>query len=73
MKKEHRVIIDQIEKYFEQPDAEHLRFWQGLFNMGVVVFENQINEAFNYSIDDDYNISDKNLIKRIIDERNKKK
>lgn len=66
MKQEHKEILDKIEKYLSQPGAEHLRFWQALFGMNVVRFEDEkpLPDG-NYRIKDDYNISDNELLKRI--------
>ena len=65
MKAEHEQILDKIKVYLSQPGAEHLRFWQALYNMDIVVFEDNMNKEGTYSIKDDHNISDQKLIDRI--------
>ena len=72
MKPEHRQILNKIEEYLKQPGAEHLRFWQALYGMGVIKGEMKIKQAFHFEmpeliteIIDDFNISDEVLLKRI--------
>lgn len=68
MKKEHKEILNKIEKYLSQPGSEHLRFWQALRNIDVIKFEESGVNNSNYKYPkpiDDYNISDKELLNRI--------
>lgn len=65
MKPEHRQILDKLEDYLNHPGAEHLRFWQALYNMDVVVFDKSTPDNEPFTIKDDHNISDKALLKRI--------
>lgn len=69
MKASHREILDKIETYLEQPGAEHLRFWQALYGMGVVKENKRFDERgeiiLPITITDDFNISDEALLKRI--------
>lgn len=66
MKLEHALILKKLEDYFEQDGAEHLRFFQGLYNIGIIRTES-VNTAFGteVKIKDDYNIKDNELIKNI--------
>lgn len=66
MKKEHREILNKIEEYLEQPGVEELRFFQALFNINLIKFEDipYISNGV-YQIKDDYNISDDALLKRM--------
>lgn len=72
MKPEHREILNKLEAYLEQPGAEHLRFWQALYGVGVIKGDFKplkINgvEVPNMiiSIRDDFNLSDEDLLKRM--------
>lgn len=65
MKPEHKQILDKIEDYLNAPGAQHLRFWQALYNMDVVVFEDKPQANGNYRIKDDHHISDDKLLERI--------
>lgn len=69
MKKEHKEILNKIEKYLKQPGSEHLRFWQAMRNIDVIKFEEiktYNNSEWNECKPiDDYNISDEDLLKRI--------
>lgn len=65
MKLEHAQILNKLRDYLSQPGAENLRFWQALFNAGVIVFEDKPLPNGNYKLKDDYNISDVALLKRI--------
>ena len=65
MKPEHKQILEKLEDYLSHPEAEHLRFWQALFNAEVVVFEDRPKQDGLFSIKDDYNISDKKLLERL--------
>ena len=68
MKKEHREILNKIEKYLERPGAEHLRFWQALRNCNVIEYEDIEHDfGMEYRVVDDYNIADGKLLKRIED------
>jgi hypothetical protein len=64
MKKEHKKIIELIEKYLEnQPD---LRFGQALFNLKVNEFQETIDDRNpNFDLRDIYNDSDEEIIERI--------
>lgn len=65
MKKEHKQILDLISTYLEQPNANHLRFGQALFNLGIIEFANPINpEEQNHNLRDIHNDSDGNIISR---------
>ena len=69
MKESHREILNKIEVYLEQPGADHLRFWQALYGMGVVEENKRFDErgeiVLPITIKDDFNISDEALLKRI--------
>ncbi len=67
MKQSHKEILSKIESYLSQPGAEHLRFWQALYNMHIVVPEDAewTKESIGIDIKDDHNISDASLIARI--------
>lgn len=65
MKLEHAQILNKLKEYLSQPGSEHLRFWQALFNSGVLVFEDKPMPNGNYKLKDDYNIPDNELLKRI--------
>ena len=62
MKKQHKEILDLLHIYFSQDGAEYLRFWQGLYNCGIIRSETFDSEKH---ILDDYNISDGMLIKKL--------
>lgn len=64
MKHEHRMILAEIEKYLDRPGAHHLRFWQALYNCGII--QKEINSVdLEWNVSDDYNLSDEALLKRI--------
>ena len=65
MKAEHRQILNKIEKFLEQPGGNQLRFWQALFGANVIKFRDKPDANGNYRIQDDYNMSDEELLKRI--------
>ena len=68
MKIEHKIILDLLHIYFSQNGAEDLRFWQGLYNCGIIrseTFDTGV-EVEQYILDD-YNISDEKLIKKLKD------
>lgn len=69
MKQSHKDILNKIETYLSEPGAEHLRFWQALYNMNVVKENKRFDEkeeiVLPITIKDDYNISDEALLKRI--------
>lgn len=69
MKKSHKEILNRIEKVLSQPGAEHLRFWQAMYNIDLVVENNRFDKngdiELPITIKDDYNISDEELLKRI--------
>jgi len=69
MKKSHKEILKRIEKELSKPEAEHLRFWQAMYNIDLVIENNYFDEkgdiVLPITIKDDYSISDKDLLKRI--------
>ena len=64
MKKEHRLILNKIEKYLGRPGAEHLRFWQALYNLDITRGEWDAKTTI-MQIKDDHSVSDEDLLKRI--------
>jgi hypothetical protein len=69
MKKEHREILNKIEKYLEQPGVEHLRFWQAMRNCNLIEFKevkiHNDSQWNDYVPVDDYNTTDERLLKRL--------
>jgi hypothetical protein len=66
MKIEHKQILDLITSYLEQPNANHLRFGQALFNLGIIEFANPDNpEEQKHLLRDIHNDHDGNIISRI--------
>ena len=63
-KPSHKIIITKIVKYLNSSGAEHLRFWQALYNMNIVS-KIDIGRVNEFRIKDDHNISDKKLIERL--------
>lgn len=66
MKKEHEIILDKITSYLSKPGSEHLRFWQALYNLGIIKIHT-IDTGIHFEswVRDDHNISDKDLIERM--------
>lgn len=62
MKDKHKAILFLIQEYLEK-NGEHLRFWQALYNLGVI--EGKIEDDDRLHIVDDYNISDEELLERV--------
>ena len=44
-KEENLQILKELEKYFSSPDMEGIRFFQGLFNLGL--FNQQFDDRLN--------------------------
>ena len=73
MKKEHKDILNKLEEYLSRPGAEHLRFWQAIYNIGII--ESDLKTLPTRTswelagttsvIRDEHNISDEKLFKRI--------
>lgn len=69
MKESHREILNKIEEYLEQDGSEHLRFWQALRNMNLIEYQDTYTgKHLEVQVVDDYDISDKALLKRIINQ-----
>lgn len=66
MKPEHKKILNIIEEYLSQPEAEYLRFWQALRNIGLIEYQ-EVDTGIHLEtqVVDDYNISDDKLLKRL--------
>lgn len=62
MKKQHREILDLIEEYLSQDEAEHLRFTQALYNLDIY---SQVECGGGFSLADNYNDLDSWVISRI--------
>lgn len=63
MKATHRKILDKIAQYLETEGADHLRFTQALFNLGINEFEDRPDD---FVFRDNHNDSDEEVIGRII-------
>lgn len=62
MKATHRKILNKIEAYLNTDGAEHLRFTQALFNLGI----NQFDPNTEFTFRDNHNDSDEEIIGKII-------
>ena len=47
-------ICEHLTNYFSKPENKDLRFWQGVFNIGVIDSKLSINHKLR--IKDDYNM-----------------
>ena len=65
MKATHQKILDKIAEYLETEGAEHLRFTQALFNLGINEFEEDQVHTDSFVFRDNHNDSDEEVIGRI--------
>lgn len=62
MKASHKEILDKLEAYLERDGAEHLRFTQALFNIGI---NTQVQNECGFFFRDNHNDADIQVLERI--------